>query len=554
MPTENKPSEACWECLRRKVACDGTHPICTTCRSTGIVCPGYGDNRPLTWLPMGRVSRNQRPRVRTVVGSTKASAGAAKAAASKSGPSSNAVRLHKRTESDDADQCDAGSSQKGRSLALISGKRGPKKKEDPRQEENTISAIAKKHQPSKISIPIDLRPDDWDYIDLMLYHNQRVMPNLLSKYVAPCNGYMSRIEPYLLQAIPASTRYALLAANFGYRILDLSRKHNLYIVPTKSGPISELWQKFYRTIGLSLRALNDEIRQHAPGSHWNVIQTISFLISSEVGLCHTPVWRAHASGLFSMLEHSGGLRTIIEQPLTPRFFIQGFLVTMVVFNTTSPCHQQVWEIYNYEVEDLMSFYDLGFCPVFSCPGPIFRQILRINCLRVQSTKSPVRRKEDELHDIIKDIDTWSPSEWIEAKDMPRSKKFLIVASCFKAAAILYGLLALPPSPSTNHERKVSCKKLKNVHHAALFKFLRAAMDDPIVMDRVFWPLIVAGVEAKTGTWGEKEFVERYLRLGMKEPFTGKPVETALAVVNRFWTSDKTGWDDCFDQTYALVTI
>lgn len=50
-------SPQCWECLRRKWLCDGTRPTCSRCLSAGLVCPGYGGERPLFWLPVGMVSR-----------------------------------------------------------------------------------------------------------------------------------------------------------------------------------------------------------------------------------------------------------------------------------------------------------------------------------------------------------------------------------------------------------------------------------------------------------------------------------------------------------------
>ncbi len=47
--------EQCWECRRRRLVCDGTQPVCAKCRTAGIVCPGYADKKPLTWLAPGQV-------------------------------------------------------------------------------------------------------------------------------------------------------------------------------------------------------------------------------------------------------------------------------------------------------------------------------------------------------------------------------------------------------------------------------------------------------------------------------------------------------------------
>lgn len=48
-------SKHCWECRRRRLECDGSQPVCIKCRTMGVVCPGYGDKRPLVWMTPGKV-------------------------------------------------------------------------------------------------------------------------------------------------------------------------------------------------------------------------------------------------------------------------------------------------------------------------------------------------------------------------------------------------------------------------------------------------------------------------------------------------------------------
>lgn len=45
----------CWECLRRRLVCDLRRPACIKCDRAGIICPGYGEQKPLTWLTPGKV-------------------------------------------------------------------------------------------------------------------------------------------------------------------------------------------------------------------------------------------------------------------------------------------------------------------------------------------------------------------------------------------------------------------------------------------------------------------------------------------------------------------
>lgn len=45
----------CWECQRRRLVCDSARPVCSKCKTSGVVCPGYEDKKPLVWLAPGKV-------------------------------------------------------------------------------------------------------------------------------------------------------------------------------------------------------------------------------------------------------------------------------------------------------------------------------------------------------------------------------------------------------------------------------------------------------------------------------------------------------------------
>ncbi|KAJ3953770.1 hypothetical protein N0V92_009742 [Colletotrichum tropicale] len=54
-PAAGGGRKQCWECQRRRVVCDAVRPVCGKCKATGVVCPGYEDKKPLTWLAPGKV-------------------------------------------------------------------------------------------------------------------------------------------------------------------------------------------------------------------------------------------------------------------------------------------------------------------------------------------------------------------------------------------------------------------------------------------------------------------------------------------------------------------
>lgn len=85
-----------------------------------------------------------------------------------------------------------------------------------------------------------------------------------------------------LQSLTAANRHCILAIAVGYRIMCVSIIHGLDLEPSTSGPASHLWQEFYRHIGKSIRALNDEIQQSYPGNVFNIFSSMAHLMSAEV--------------------------------------------------------------------------------------------------------------------------------------------------------------------------------------------------------------------------------------------------------------------------------
>ena len=107
-PSASGEPRQCWECLRRRWVCDAARPVCNKCRAAGIVCPGYNDTKPLTWLAPGRVtSRARRNTKRNSIsdlyvtgpvqsGEIEASSGGAKSRRRSSAASTGAGRDTKR--------------------------------------------------------------------------------------------------------------------------------------------------------------------------------------------------------------------------------------------------------------------------------------------------------------------------------------------------------------------------------------------------------------------------------------------------------------------------
>lgn len=201
----------CWECLRRNSVCDGKNPICGNCSSAGMVCPGFTNNRPLTWLRTGMVSRipkkgkpAARPsataaaqdRRRSIPSSSRAITASPKSKAKASTPPRSRI---KKTAAKSDRGSDAGTPSGASSSGRSSG-------DSPPDSSSNSTAVANKAAQSRdgdededggssqssgdprhqlvacrnrsgngpadgamqihvTAIPPDLRPQDWDYID-----------------------------------------------------------------------------------------------------------------------------------------------------------------------------------------------------------------------------------------------------------------------------------------------------------------------------------------------------------------------------------------------------
>lgn len=207
----------CWECLRRDSPCDGKTPICGNCSSAGMVCPGFTNNRPLTWLRTGMVSRipkkgkpAARPsataaardsRRRSIPSSSSAATATATATASPKPKASTPPRSRMRKKAANTSDrgSDAGTPSGASSSGCSSGDSPPgsttttttivnkaAQSRDGDEDEDggsSQSAGGPRHQlvacrnrsgNSPVdgamqihvtAIPPDLRPQDWDYID-----------------------------------------------------------------------------------------------------------------------------------------------------------------------------------------------------------------------------------------------------------------------------------------------------------------------------------------------------------------------------------------------------
>lgn len=223
-------------------------------------------------------------------------------------------------------------------------------------------------------------------------------------------------------------------------------------------------------------------------------------------------------------------------------------------NTTSSLANQISEATCLDPKEVYNLYKMSIYPPFLCPPSLFLDILYINRLRLRLPTTSVIYSLPSIQvtvcDIMKHIHDFSATDWIESSDFPNHDEFLLLAHIYQAALALYAFLTLP-CMSKFHSR-ISCQDLRHIYRAQLFDKLRMAIGSPVRIHSIYWPVVVAGVVASSGTVEERMLVEEHLNMGVNDPYSGSGSLKALAILRRAWASGKTEWNDCFSEPHVIL--
>ncbi|KAK3372729.1 fungal-specific transcription factor domain-containing protein [Podospora didyma] len=490
------PNQQCWECLRRRLVCDSNMPVCNRCRALGIVCPGFADKKPLTWLAPGQVvSRGRRKK----------------------------------------------------NVNTTSGR-------------NTIgnSVVARKPKASDLAAtprpePV-LRTDTCDVVEALYYYNNHIYPDYVTNALEP-TSFLVPLES--LHEIPFSALHSLAS---------MAVSHQLLQTPVANDSL--VWTRLYRHRDLAIRALNELLaNEQTRTSDSTLICVYSFMIA-VLHQTITPHWRTHIDGFIKLINMRGGLVTVVRGTPELGLPMMAFWAIGVFANTTSPALEQITLSTPHEPETLhfaRELYNYANYPSIPCPRDLLDEIITINDLRLQTalaratsalTFSAESSPEswDSATDYLDPVDTsllnriasFSPEAWTLTKNTPSSpENWLLVGRMFRSATALYCILSLLPHMNTEKER----------HTRELCLLLGEAMQSRKVKKVALWPMAVAGVAAATGPKGNVASARFFVSQALLEMSRDQGSSTPLhlrGVLEKFWGSKKTGWEDCFDTPCAVV--
>ncbi len=143
----------------------------------------------------------------------------------------------------------------------------------------------------------------------------------------------------------------------------------------------------------------------------------------------------------------------------------------------------------------------------------------------------------EAMEILGRIIAFSPDEWAASNDA-YPEDWLLIGRLYHSTILLFCTSSLRaflmPIPAVEAK-----------HRAQLFAMLQEALMQKRLKRLIMWSMMVAGFLARDGTDEEQNWIVRELLkigqdMGTYSPWTGK------MVLERFWRSGNTEWDECFD--------
>ncbi|CAG8082358.1 unnamed protein product [Penicillium salamii] len=485
----------CWECLRRRLVCDFALPGCNRCKSSGVDCPGYSETPPVRvrWLEPGRVKSRQRK-------------SPAKHRDQACRPKSDSVSSN---SSDDT---------------------------------QIINTIRPDLRP-------DLKTEVHALIDAFEYYNDCMYPRLAQTQRLGTNTNIYKIPVELFRAglaSPNHIRLGLVCMTISHRMNQMG--HN--------ADSKALQSNFFHYRGLLIRSLNNEIGVPHKRNSDVVLAGILTLLFADAQQGIAKHWRHHIEGARRLINLRGGILQLIKSPgVLPIALCFVFLI--VNADTSSPASDLLVE--TLPLQQLYSIIDQfgGNGYAFQmCPPPLFLDIIKINHIRSRASKVDTTQDDTlqkEASQILSQVYGFPGEEWASANDKHDDENLLLI-SIFQSAVALYCMSSLqsvgvlPPDPRLKSNRYMETRILYELLNKALNPLPSAGSNGYFL-----WPLVVLGVQAIGACGNLRTFVRENLVNLSASSGTHGPL-AACQVLETFWASGKTEWDDCFRESTMLTTI
>ncbi|KAL3462186.1 C6 zinc finger domain-containing protein [Aspergillus heterothallicus] len=431
-------------------------------------------------------------------------------------------------------------------FALKKAKSRGKKRTD--REDRKLTDVNEK--PTISILEPELKTDVHAMLDAVRYYNDYIYPLMARKREAGHNWNIYQITQEQFQKGVTRPEYARI----GLVCMVLSHRRSQARSDSDAKALQRTALK-YR--GQALLSLNGAIKERSK-------QNQSVLLAGILTLLHvdqlqqgfTSDCKIHLEGARIIITACGGMSSLVESPgLMP--LILDFVYLVVMADTSSPASQLlVGSLSIHELEYMILKYGgIGYA-FRMCPPPLLVEILKINNLRMRSSKQRIRHNilEGEAVALLRRLDVFSGEKWVAADDSI-DKGITLVASMYQAAVILYcmsslqDLDVLQTSPILQKNRRTARDLVYE-----LISRTRAAFG---IAGCLVWPLMVLGVEA-----GDDDCtaMREFIRRGLAEQWIYSATYAPMALketLERYWALGKSGWEACFDRPSifsALIAV
>ncbi|XWW99208.1 hypothetical protein V2A60_007217 [Cordyceps javanica] len=390
-------------------------------------------------------------------------------------------------------------------------------------------------------------PPGWDAAQAMRFFLDVSIP-MYSKFQVVETAYDAQFVPGShISIFPYQPGFIMMMACQRIKLASLSRN-----VPVKRGQglgIEHLWDTFYENMAVTVAHLNKHINARSRPGY--IIARIIDLLSVELAVVGSP-WRAHLQGFFAIVSLYGGVTNMLEKWPRVIFALHYCLMYALVGNTCSPATDQIAGLDVWSEEEIRTVYQFTFYFEFPCPSQLALGIIRITRLRGLVATASLAAPDplsSIAREIADDVHAFVPEEWTETYPVPKDPLRAMLASMFKAAAILYAVLSLPPDLAQHFVSRADDggdppANPRVYYRRILFELIEQTKAH-IKSSVLSWAFAVLGAAYSDGPEEGKARILSHLEAmqGMESVECG--ATTMLQLFPDFWASRKTRWEDCY---------
>lgn len=205
-------------------------------------------------------------------------------------------------------------------------------------------------------------------------------------------------------------------------------------------------------------------------------------------------------------------------------------------------------LYALSYKSLRQAYRLGVYSSFPCPSALFMEIHTISHVRLAiSGKYSYDSStiQNTINGILNRITAFDADNWKESFRMPKCLDVPLIALLFKRAVYLYGLQTLFPLPES------AIIEYEYRKEELLF-LIRHMMYRRLCILALPWPLAVLGVSLRGSSKENQQVVLDGQAILEEIPMATCAVMMTTKKLKEFWASDKTTWDDCWQEAHMVI--